>query len=318
MPSLPLISIAGLNSDDPVVRRKTAAELGRACREVGFFYATDHGIPDNVLESVFAGARNLFGLPLSEKEALSIKLSPHNRGYVAMSDEKLNPQAGSDMKEAFNIGTDFPEDHPDVVAGKPFRGVNFWPPIPGWREHALGYFNHCLELGRTIHRGFSLDLGLDEGFFAQHLTLPIATLRMLRYPASAGQVARDDGGAGTHTDYGNITILATDEVAGLEVLNRQGEWIQAPYVPGAFVCNIGDCLMRWSNDTYVSTPHRVRPPARERYAIAFFLEVNPDSVVDPRDVVKDEAPKYEPITCAEYLASRLNATYDHRAVDKQT
>jgi len=110
----------------------------------------------------------------------------------------------------------------------------------------------------------------------------------------------------------NVTILATDEVAGLEVLNRQGEWIQAPHVPGAFVCNIGDCLMRWSNDTYVSTPHRVRPPARERFSIAFFLEVNPDSVVDPRDIVPDQTPKYEPVTCADYLASRLNATYDHR------
>ncbi|MAM00144.1 MAG: 2OG-Fe(II) oxygenase [Alteromonadaceae bacterium] len=312
MPSLPLISIAGLNSDDFAVRRQTAAELGRACREVGFFYATDHGIPESVLQAAFAGARDLFGLSPAKKEALSIKRSPHNRGYVAMADEKLNPESGSDMKEAFNIGTDFPEDHPDVVAGKPFRGVNFWPPIPGWRSQALNYFDHCLELGRTIHRGFSLDLGLNEDFFSSHLSLPIATLRMLRYPPSAGKIEREDGAAGAHTDYGNVTILATDEVAGLEVLNRQGEWIQAPYVPGAFICNIGDCLMRWSNDTYVSTPHRVRPPERERYAIAFFLEVNPDSIVDPRDTVPDQKPKYEAVTCSDYLASRLNATYEHR------
>ena len=312
MSALPIISLAGLRSDDPVQRRAIAAELGRACREVGFFYVTDHGIPQAVCEDAFTLAKELFALPTAEKEELSIKRSPHNRGYVAMADEKLNPESGADMKEAFNIGTDFPEDHPDVLAGKPFRGVNFWPSIDGWRQRALGYFDHCLELGRTIHRGFSIDLGLDEEFFAQHLTLPIATLRMLHYPPSAGSNKREDGGAGTHSDYGNVTILATDAVAGLEVLNRQGEWVQAPHVPGAFVCNIGDCLMRWSNDVYVSTPHRVRPPAKERYSIAFFLEVNPDSVVDPRDVVPDQAPKYQPITCAEYLASRLNATYDHR------
>jgi isopenicillin N synthase-like dioxygenase len=102
------------------------------------------------------------------------------------------------------------------------------------------------------------------------------------------------------------------EVAGLEVLNRQGEWIRAPHVPGTFVCNIGDCLMRWNNNTYVSTPQRVRPPAKERYSIAFFLEVNPDSVVDPQDIVKGETSKYEPVTCAIYLAARLNATYEHR------
>lgn len=312
MSSLPIISLTGLRSSDPKERLATAAELGHACRDVGFFYVTDHGIPQTVCQGAFDLARQLFELPADYKADLSIRRSPHNRGYVAMADEKLNPESGADMKEAFNIGTDFPEDHPDVLAGKPFRGVNFWPPIEGWREQALNYFDHCLELGRTIHRGFSLDLGLSEDFFAQHLTLPIATLRMLRYPPTAGSTDREDGGAGTHSDYGNITILATDEVAGLEVLNRKGEWIQAPHVPGAFVCNIGDCLMRWSNDVYVSTPHRVRPPARERYAIAFFLEVNPGSVIDPRDVMPDQVPKYEPVTCADYLAARLNATYDYR------
>lgn len=313
MKQLPVISVAGLGSDDISARRRTARTLGDACRQEGFFYVTDHGIPAELVASVFTNARRLFALPGDIKETLSIKRSPHNRGYIAMEDEKLNPDAGADHKEAFNIGTDLPADHPDVIAGKPFRGVNFWPPLEGWREQVLNYFNACLELGRTLHRGFSLDLGLPEDFFARHLSRPIATLRMLRYPASAGQVSREDGGAGTHTDYGNITILATDGVAGLEVLNRKGEWIQAPSIPGAFVVNIGDCLMRWSNDTYVSTPHRVRPPQQERYSVAFFLEVNPESLVDPRDVMPEQPPKYEPITCADYLASRLNATYDHRS-----
>ncbi|WP_339665727.1 2-oxoglutarate and iron-dependent oxygenase domain-containing protein [uncultured Pseudomonas sp.] len=312
MTSLPIISVAGLNSEDPAIRAATAAELGKACREVGFFYAIDHGIPSAVMTSAFSNAKTFFALPLETKQPMSIKLSPHNRGYVAMADEKLNPEAGADMKEAFNIGTDFPEDHPDVVAGKPFRGVNFWPPIDGWREQVLGYFDACLGLGRLIHRGISIDLGLKEDFFDAHLQEPIATLRMLHYPASAGQIDREDGGAGAHTDYGNVTLLATDEVAGLQVATRQGNWIEAPHIPGAFVCNIGDCLMRWSNDTYVSTPHRVRPPEQERYSIAFFLEVAPDAMVDPRDIVPDEQPKYPPISCSDYLTYRLNATYEHR------
>ena len=314
MHQLPVISVSGLLSSDSSERRHTAEILGAACRNEGFFYVTDHGISAELMGSVFANAHRFFAQPLSLKEQMSIRLSPHNRGYVAMSDEKLNPGAGADHKEAFNIGTDFPEDHPDVLAGKPFRGVNFWPDIDGWRDQVLAYFDACLELGRLLHKGFSLDLGLPEDFFDQHLDQPIATLRMLHYPASAGETEREDGGAGTHTDYGNITILATDGVAGLEVLNRKGEWIQAPSIPGAFVVNIGDCLMRWSNDTYVSTPHRVRPPEQERYSIAFFLEVNPDSVVDPRDI-STTVPKYPPISCADYLSHRLNATYDHRRAE---
>lgn len=317
MKQLPLISIAGLRSENVEERRKTAAELGRACREVGFFYAIDHGIPRQVIDTAFAESRRFFALPTEAKQALSIKRSPHNRGYVAMADEKLNPESGADMKEAFNLGVELPEDHPEVVAGKPFRGVNFWPEnLPGWRDNMLSYFDACLELGRIIHWGFSLDLGVAEDFFASHLADPVVTMRILRYPASAGQSDRRDGGAGAHTDYGNLTLLATDDVAGLEVLTRQGDWIDAPHVEGAFVCNIGDCLMRWSNDTYVSTPHRVRPPARERYSIAYFLEANPDSVVDPRDIYPDQTPKYEPVTFAAYLKSRLDATYEHRAGEK--
>lgn len=313
MNTLPIISVAGLRSDDLSERQRVAAELGHACREIGFFYVVDHGIADSVFSQLFADAEALFALPLEQKLAMSIKQSPHNRGYVAMADEKLNPAAGADRKEAFNIGTDLAPDHPDVLAGKPFRGVNYWPQLPGWRERMLGYFDACVDLGRLLHRGFSLDLGVDEGFFAERLQQPIATLRMLRYPATDGAAARPDAGAGTHTDYGNVTLLKTDGVAGLQVRTRAGEWIDAPAVPGAFVCNIGDCLMRWSNDTYISTPHRVRVPEHERYSVAFFLEVDPDAMVDPRDLFPQQTAKYPPVSCAEYLAGRLNATYDHRS-----
>ena len=314
MTSLPIISIAGLNSENPAIRSATAAELGKACREVGFFYAIDHGIADQVMAGAFSNAKSFFELPLETKQSLSIKLSPHDRGYVAMADEKLNPDAGADMKEAFNIGTDFPADHPEVVAGKPFRGVNFWPTIEGWRTYMLEYHQACLDLGQLIHRGFAIDLGLTENFFDAHLAEPIATLRMLRYPASTDteHSAREDAGAGAHTDYGNLTLLATDKVAGLQVATRKGQWIDAPHIPGAFVCNIGDCLMRWCNDTYVSTPHRVKAPEQERYSLAFFLSVDPDSTVDPRDVMPTEQPKYPPISCGDYLAYRLNETYEHR------
>ncbi len=311
--SLPIISVAKLNSPDPAERQQVADALGHACRNVGFFYVIDHGIPQSVMDTAFSEAKRFFASPLEQKLALSIRRSQHNRGYVAMADERLNPDAGADMKEAFNIGVDLPPDHPDVLAEKAFRGVNFWPDLPHWKEHLLTYFDACLNLGRLLHRGLSLDLGLPENYFDHHLQNPIATLRMLRYPASTqSDITREDGGAGTHTDYGNITLLATDGVAGLQVSNRDGDWLEAPSIPGAFVCNIGDCLMRWTNNTYVSTPHRVRPPLKERFSIAFFLEVDPDAVVDPNDIFPQQAAKYEPITCAEYLAARLDATYGFR------
>jgi isopenicillin N synthase-like dioxygenase len=310
---LPVVSLAGLASEDLAERQALARRLGAVCREVGFFYLVDHGVPEAIVQTAFRGARQFFELPLAHKERLSIRRSLHNRGYVAMADERLDPDAGSDQKEAFNIGVELPADHPDVVASKPFRGLNFWPELPGFRQDMLAHFAACLALGRQLHRLFALDLGVEECFFTRHLTNPIATLRLLRYPGGPGDDARHDAGAGTHTDYGNVTLLATDGVAGLEVASRSGEWIDAPSIAGAFVCNIGDCLMRWSNDLYVSTPHRVRQPLRERYSIAFFLEVNPDSMVDARDIFPNQPAKYPPIDCATYLASRLDATYGYRS-----
>jgi isopenicillin N synthase-like dioxygenase len=133
----------------------------------------------------------------------------------------------------------------------------------------------------------------------------MATLRLLHYPAGTSQ---DEIGAGAHTDYGSLTLLATDGVAGLQVQPRGSEdWINVPHVEGAFVVNIGDCLMRWTNDIYVSNPHRVIPPQRERYSVAFFLDPNPDALI--RALPGTGAAKYPEITGADYLMSRLNATY---------
>jgi isopenicillin N synthase-like dioxygenase len=312
MPDIPIVDVSGLSSSDLDARFQVAAELGRACREVGFFYVSGHGMTDAVRAGMFAAAHEFFAQPFEVKEAVSITRSPHNRGYAAIGSERLDQTAPVDQKEAFNIGLELAPDDPELLAGVPFRGVNHWPDLPGWRETVQAYYDACQRLQLDIHRGFSLDLGLDEDFFADKMDRPISTLRMLHYPA--GQPSEPgEVGAGTHTDYGNLTILATDGVAGLQVQRRDGVWLDAPHIDGTFVCNIGDCLMRWTNDIYVSTPHRVLRPQAERYSVAFFADPNPDARVEviPSCLAPGEAPKYAPTTGAAYLRSRLDANYEH-------
>jgi isopenicillin N synthase-like dioxygenase len=292
---IPVIDVADLAGPDAAARRRVAAALGGACRQVGFFYVSGHGIEQTTLAAVFSQARLFFEQPRARKLALSIRHSPHNRGYVDLSQEQLDPAAHEDHKEAFNIGLELPS-----------RGRNVWPELPAWRQVMLDYFERCWSLGRLLHRGFSLDLGLPEDFFEDKLDAPLATLRLLHYPAR-DRAQRPRLGAGEHTDYGNVTLLATDGVAGLQVRTRTGAWIDAPCIAGTFVCNIGDCLMRWTNDSYVSTPHRVIAPERERYSVAFFLDPNPDAVVEA--VCSGGPSKYPPITGAAYIQQRLDATY---------
>ncbi|MEC3862558.1 2-oxoglutarate and iron-dependent oxygenase domain-containing protein [Mesobacterium sp. TK19101] len=280
------------------------ADLGHACRDTGFFLISGHGIADGLIADVFAQADAFFALPDAEKAPLDIRNNPHNRGWAAQGSEALDESSGvMDRKEAFNVGFDLPADDPRVIAGEMFRGVNVWPDLPGFRDTMLAYYTAALDLGVALHSAFEEELGLPAGFFAPHFTEPMATLRVLRYPA-----ATEPGiGAGAHTDYGSITLLMTDGVAGLQVKPRGGDWMDVPHVPGAYVVNIGDCLMRWSNDTYVSTPHRVLAPQRVRRSIAFFLDPNPDSVITA--LPGTGAAKYPAITGADYLRSRLDATY---------
>jgi len=289
-----------------------AAAIGDAARNIGFFYVSRHGIDADLVASVFDGAHRFFALSLEVKQRQSIARSPHNRGYVALEQENLDPDKPADLKEAFNIGLELAADDPRVVGGEPFRGVNLWPELPGWRETMLAYYDAVWALGRRLHRAIALDLGLDAGYFEDKLDQPMATLRLLRYPPQAAPPASGQVGAGAHYDYGDITLLLTDEVAGLEVRRRDGEWIAAPHVDGAFVCNIGDCLMRWTNDVYVSTPHRVvNRGGRERYSVAFFLDPNPDAEVAclPTCRSAGQPPRYPAIAAGDYLRQRLDATY---------
>ena len=306
--SIPVISLASFAENDAAAFSRAADAIGAACRNVGFFYVVNHGVPVRLVADAFARSRAFFAQPVAEKLKISIDVVGGNRGYSGFMRETLDPEHGRDKKEAFNIGLDLPPDDPGLQAGEPYRALNGWPATPGFRETLLAYFDACYDLSLNIHRAFARDLGLAPDFFVDKLHRPMATLRLLRYPPEAvGEI-----GAGTHTDYGNITLLATDGVGGLEVRTRAGEWLEAPSVPGAFIVNIGDCLMRWTNDVYVSTPHRVvSRGVGERYSIAYFLDPNPFALVAaiPSCVTESAAPKYPPILAHDYLRSRLEATY---------
>lgn len=310
---LNVIDLSGLDASNDGAVRRIAPALGRACRDVGFFYISNHGVPTALLTGILRCAQAFFAAPQAEKDKFAITRSPHNRGYVSIASESLN-RSQADLKEAFNVGLDLSETDPEVLQGKPFRGVNLWPQTPGFRETVLSYYDALWRLGVDLHLAIAADLGLAPSFFIDKFNRPMATLRLLHYPprqASAGELA----GAGEHTDYGSLTILLNDEAGGLQVRRRDGTWIDAPAIPGAFICNIGDCLMRWSNDIYVSTPHRVTtPPGRDRYSVAFFLDPNPETeIACLRGCSAPGKPaKYPPILAADYLRERLVATYGTR------
>ncbi len=284
------------------------ADLGRAVRDTGFFLLSNASIPAKLRAEVLAQADAVFSLPEPEKQALSILNTPHFRGWAKPGDESLDEtQAAVDTKQTFNIGYELAPDDPRL--GEAFRGLNQWPDLPGFRETMLAYYDAAQAQGTALLSMLARDLDLAPAHFDPLFSEPLSALRLLHYPPATG--AAGEIGAGAHTDYGAITLLMTDGEPGLQVRPRGGDWTDVPHVPGAYVVNIGDCLMRWTNDIYVSTPHRVLPPRRQRRSVAFFVEANPDARVAALPGTGE--PKYPPILAAEYLRSRLDATYAPKA-----
>jgi len=312
---IPIIDLSPLWSGGNLGLTKVSAEIGRICRQVGFFYVSHHGVGERQIADLFEASARFFSLPLEVKERVSITNALSNYGYVTLGGENLDPDRPGDAKEAFNVGRDLDPDDPDILAGKPFHAANQWPDLANFRPVLVGYFAAMQKLCEALHRAFALDLGLDPDFFRPYIDAPLATLRLLHYPPHPGTFDDRLYGAAPHTDYGNLTILAQDDAGGLQVRSRDGKWIDAPPIPGTFVCNIGDCLMRWSNDIYVSTPHRVvNRSGRNRYSVAFFFDPNADAPVEclPSCIGPDRPARYPPITGAQYLKERLDATYGYR------
>jgi|HubBroStandDraft_4_1064222.scaffolds.fasta_scaffold52548_3 isopenicillin N synthase-like dioxygenase len=309
---IPVVDVAPLLVGDAEGQHAVAQQIGEACRGIGFFYITGHGVTPTSRKAVFDQVAAFFRNPAAFKARSAFVGAGGNRGYIKLGGEALDPSKPADVKEAFNIGLELAPDDPDLLAKKPFRALNLWPDVPGFRATMLAYFTQMWELGRILHRAFALDLGVDPFYFDDKFKKPMATLRLLHYPPADKPLDEGQLGAGEHTDYGNVTLLATDSSGGLMVRDRSGRWLDAPVIPGAYVCNIGDCLMRWTNDIYVSTPHKVvTPPGKDRYSVAFFLDPDPDAVVACLPTCADPTrpAKYAPVSGADFLKSRLEPTY---------
>ncbi|XP_027358094.1 2-oxoglutarate-Fe(II) type oxidoreductase hxnY-like isoform X1 [Abrus precatorius] len=292
--------------------------LKQACLDSGFFYVVNHGISQEFMDDVFAQSKKFFSLP--QKEKMKVLRSEKHRGYTPVLDEILDPQnqVHGDYKEGYYIGVEVAEEDPE--SKKPFYGPNKWPApdvLPRWRDTMEKFHREALEVGRAVAKIIALALGLDAKFFDQPKMLgePIATLRLLHYGVQISDPSKGLYGAGAHTDFGLITLLATDEVSGLQICKDRDAkpqiWEDVAPLRGAFIVNLGDMLERWSNCVFKSTLHRVLGNGQERYSIAYFLEPSYDCLVEclPTCKSNNNPPKFPPILCGDYMTQRYNDTH---------
>ncbi|WP_420232670.1 2-oxoglutarate and iron-dependent oxygenase domain-containing protein [Pseudomonas sp. ABY48] len=315
MNSLPIIDISPLYGDEPGAWQTVAEQIDRACRQWGFFYIKGHPISAARIAEVLDRAQHFFALPVEEKLKIDITQTRHHRGYGAVATEQLDPTKPSDLKETFDMGLHLPANHPEVLAEKPLRGPNRHPDLIGWESLMEQHYRDMQALAQTLLRAMTLALGIERDFFDTRFNEPVSVLRLIHYPPRDTASCAEQQGAGAHTDYGCITLLYQDTAGGLQVRNVDGQWIDAPPIDGTFVVNLGDMMARWSNDRYLSTPHRVISPLGvDRYSMPFFAEPHPDTLIQCLPGCQDDAhpPKYPTTTCAEFLLSRFADTYAYR------
>jgi len=299
--------------------KPVAQQLRAAAMSSGFFYVQNHGVPDEMVSEQFALARALLELPQATREALSVRRSTVFRGYEALGEQTLDASARPDLKESFYCGMNYPADHPYVLAGYQTYGPNQWPDeLPDAPARCEAYIQAMLALSRRLMQLLALSLSLPEDQFDATSDSPMVTLRMIRYPAHPEGADDLTFGAGAHTDWGAITILAQDEHGGLEVSMPDGSWVPATPQPGCFVVNLGDMIPRWTNGLYHSNPHRVRnvhSSGKPRFSIPFFYEPDYLARVEalPGTVAPGEQPRYAPCTAGEHLQEMYQKTYGLKA-----
>ena len=296
--SLAIIDISPLRNGGDT--QSVARQIGEACRSIGFFYATGHGVDERLIERVYHQAAAFHALPQVEKERYHIALSRNHRGYVPPGEEDYGSEPGTGLKESFDLAADLPVDDPDYLRGYRFLGPNVWPNLPGFKSAVGTYYEVMMALGRDLLCGFALALDLAPNYFNNRIKKPTSNLRLLHYPASPTR----NLGIGSHTDSECFTMLHQTK-PGLQVMTVKGLWTDVPPGAGAFGGNVGDTLETWTNGRFRSGLHRVTSIKEERFSLPLFFAADFDSWIEPLShFISDSQPSgYASFRSGEHILS---------------
>ena len=296
---VPAIDLQKLNSGDCA-----AVEAMRvAATHIGFAVVFNTDLSADRVCEVIETYRAFFHLSATEKARVDMAQTGANRGWGASGSEQVNPNANPDYKQFFDSGTVLPEE--DKRRGIGVYAPNHWPEKPARFQAVISsYYQAACGVAMQVLRGLATAIGISSIYFDDAFNVPMALLRGNFYPPRPNWATLRDFGIATHTDYGCLTLLATDGSPGLEVQQRGGGWLPVTAPPGEFIINFGEMMERWTNGTVVATPHRVVGGQVERISVPLFFNPSYDVNIAPLGSV-------EQVLAGEHLSKRFNETYVH-------
>ncbi|WP_300018666.1 2-oxoglutarate and iron-dependent oxygenase domain-containing protein [uncultured Roseobacter sp.] len=303
---IPRLDAALMAAGDP----ETMAQLQEAATGTGFFTVHNTAISAERMQVVLACYRAFFRLPEVEKSRIDMARTGANRGWGAAGSEQVDPDANPDYKQFFDSGFALPAGDPrsDLAVYAPNR----WPDTPvDFRDEIESYYREACTVAMDILRAIARAIGAADTYFDGAFDTPMALLRGNFYPERPAWATARDFGIATHTDYGCLTLLATDGSPGLEVRKRGGGWIPVSAPPGEFVINFGEMMEMWTAGRVRATPHRVIGSDHERISVPLFFNPSYDTNVAPME-------SGEVIKAGEHLTKRFSETYVHLQDQEQS
>ena len=305
----------GSNSD----RLEIAKRIDSACRSTGFFIAVGHGVDPKLLEDVINSSRDFFHLPVSEKSKVAPPGPNHFRGYLGLDTtalaSTLEIETPPDLCESFNVSR-FDDSVLRSKLQQPGAEAvfceNLWPEEPVELRPAYeAYFAKMENLCAEILKLMAIALNLEENWFEDKFDNPTSLLMSNWYPPVEGEVSSGQLRRGEHTDYGAFTIVAPEQIPGLQITVND-QWVDVDLVEDGYVINIGDLMARWTNDRWTSTLHRVVLPddpshrKRDRISIPFFFQPTYTAEIKtiPTTLTEKKETSYEPVISGEWITAK--------------
>ncbi len=309
--AIPVIDIGPMLAGETGAVERVANEIHRACTEIGFFFILNHGMDEGIVERAFDASRAFFALPFEDK--MKVRMNRHQCGYmppnVSVHTDTFEKRQGAmraQVSEAFKFTFDLRPDDPDYGQNRRFRGHNKWPnpnAVPGLHDAFMAFHVAFEALGRKLLAPLSVSLNMPADFFDAAFERSSSMTRIAYYPAignDANQITLPG-----HRDISFLSMIPPATRPGLEIQLPSGQWVEQPVIPEAILVNTGNTLVRWINDAYIATPHRVRAdPDEARYSNIFFLYPNVDAVLEcvPSCQGPSNPAHYPPISFGDFHA----------------
>jgi len=303
---IPSVDLAHFLNGTAEEKQQFVNTLGNAYEEIGFVAVKNSLINDQLISNLYQSVQEFFALPTEVKLKYERPELSGQRGYTSFGKEHAKDSNAGDLKEFWHFGQIISE------ANKTIYPDNIHvEELPEFLTIGLEAYKGLENTGRYMLRAIALHLGLEENWFDAHIHEGNSILRPIHYPPITSE-PKDAVRAGQHEDINLITLLIGASADGLEVLNKQNEWVAVTALPDHIVVNVGDMLERLTNNQLKSTTHRVVNPPREkwgtpRFSIPFFLHPRNEMKLDclPSCIKEGEQAQYTPITAEDFLNQRL-------------